>query len=240
MRKARPSRKPLIVCLLLFAALAAAQAPKPVPEPRKFFDIRVPMVVDVDGAPNAYGPPGKPALDFERNAHKGGHLRGAIVGYLTEEDHRTPVIQGPHDPRPGYYVSTTDLRDESIGPAGNELDDRDPRKYLDATRICYVVLGRFAERHGVRLGDYAVVHSLLTHRTAYAIVGDSGNPTGAEGSLALLQALGYDFHDGKNDAVEAREIIIRYFPNSNPAKRFPHSQMEIDHAAEALHLDRRF
>jgi hypothetical protein len=208
--------------------------------PYPFFDQLGPMFVDVDGAPNAYGPPGKTTLDFEKNAHHGARLSGKIVGYLTERDHRTPVIQGAHDPKPGYYVSTTDFRDDSIGPTGKEIDDRNPRKYLDATKVRYVVLGRFGERHHVKMGDFAVVHSLRTHRTVYAIVGDSGNPSGHEGSLALLQSLGYPFHDGKDDAVEEREIVIRYFPGSNPTHRFFHTQREIDRAADALHLDRKF
>jgi hypothetical protein len=215
----------LVVSGLPLAALAQAKSPP-------YFEQTGPMFVDVDGAPNAYGPPGKPALDVEKNAHRGAKLSGKIVGYLVEHGH--PVVQGPHDPCPGYYVSTTDFRDDAID------DDRNPRKYLDATRIRYVVLGNFGKRHGVRLGDLAVVHSLRTRRTVYAIVGDSGNPSGFEGSLALLQALGYPFKDGKDDAVEDREIVIRYFPNSNPDHRFFHTQAEIDHAAEALHLDQRF
>jgi hypothetical protein len=224
--------------LTLFAAIVAGIGLAPaVPAQSNslpYFDQLGPMFVDVDGAPSAYGPPGKPALDFEKNAHRGAKLSGRIVGYLTENDHRTPVIQGPQDPRPGYYVSTTDFRDDTID------DDRNPRKYLDATRISYVVLGNFGKRHGVRMGDFAVVHSLRTHRTVYAIVGDSGNPSGYEGSLALLQALGYPFKDGKDDAVEDREIIIRYFPNSNPTHHFFHTQAEIDQAAETLHLNRSF
>jgi len=205
-----------------------AQTAKPLP----FFDQIGKMTVDVDGAPNAYGPPGKPALDFEKNAHTGGTLRGPIVGYLTE--HGKPVIQGPHDPMPGYYISTTDFRDDSID------DDRDPRKYVDATKINYVVLGSFGKRHHVKLGDLVVVHSHETEKTVYAIVGDSGNAAGTEGSLALLQALGYPYKDGKDDAVEDPKIVIRYYPGSNPQRRFFRSQAEIDKAAEALKLDRKF
>ncbi len=192
------------------------------------------MNVDVDGAPNAYGPPGRPTLDYERNAHSGGRISGKTVGYLTERDGRTPLRQGPHDPFPGYYISTTSLRDERLD------SDRDTRKYLDARLVSYVVLGRFGMRHGVRLGDLAAVYSRRTGRTVWAIVGDDGNASGAEGSLALLQHLGYPFHDGKEDAVEEREITIRYFARSNRAHVFPRTQAEIDAVARAEHLDGRF
>ncbi|HWZ51779.1 MAG TPA: hypothetical protein VNW54_09970 [Granulicella sp.] len=230
-QRQRRLRSSVLALSGLAAPLQAAGQPA---QPLPFFDLRTKMTVDVDGAPNAYGPRNLPTLDFLRNAHSDGTFGTPIVGYLTRDDHRTPVIQGPHDPCPGYYVSTTDFRDDTID------DDANPRKYLDATRISYVVLGRFAKRHHLHLGDLVVVHSDRTHRTVYAIAGDSGNPSGGEGSLALLRALGYPFHDGKDDAVEQREIVIRYFPGSNPTHRFFHSQAEIDRAAESLHLDRRF
>ena len=198
-------------------------------------ELRVPrMNVDVDGAPNAYGPPGRPPLDYEKNAHRGGRMSGRIVGYLTERDGKTPLLQGPRDPFPGYYISTTGLRDERID------SDRDTRKYLDARHVSYVVLGRFGERHGVRLGDLAAVHSSRTGRTVWAIVGDEGNASGAEGSLALLQHLGYPFRDGKEYAVEEREITIRYFPNSNPGLVIPRHQREIDALAKKAGLDGSF
>jgi len=202
---------------------------------RPFIELRTKMTVDVDGAPNAYGPRSLPTLDFLKNAHRMGHMSAPIVGYLTRnDDGHTPVVQGPHDPCPGYYVSTTDFRDDSID------NDADPRKYLDARKISYVVLGRVGERGHVQMGDLAVVHSDRTGKTVYAVVGDSGNPSGGEGSLALLKALGYPFHDGKDDAVEKKEIVIRYFPGSNPEHRFFHTQGEIDRAGEALKLDRGF
>jgi hypothetical protein len=193
------------------------------------------MDVDVDGAPRAYGPPGSDALDYLRNAHSMGDLNAPVVGYLVEDDppHR-PVVQGPQDPAPGYYVSQTAFEDESVE------NERDPRRYVDATKINYVVLGREARRMGARLGDFVAVYSKRTRRSVFGVVGDSGNPSGDEGSLHLLQALGYPFHSGKDDAVEDAEIIIRFYPGSNPDHRFFRTQAALDRAARELGLSRDF
>ena len=203
--------------------------------PRSFELLTHRMDVDVDGAPRAYGPPGSNALDYLHNAHKHGQPGAPVVGYLTEDapPHR-PVVQGPQDPAPGYYVSQTAYEDESVE------NERDPRRYVDATKINYVVLGKKARRMGARLGDFVVVYSRRTHRSVFGIVGDDGNPTGDEGSLHLLQALGYPFHNGKDDAVEDAEIVIRFYPDSNPQHLFFRTQAALDNAAEALGLSRSF
>lgn len=193
------------------------------------------MDVDVDGAPRAYGPPGSDALDDLRNAHSMGVLSAPVVGYLTDDDpaHR-PIVQGPNDPAPGYYVSQTAYEDESVD------DERNPRRYVDATKISYVVLGKAARRLGARLGDFVAVYSKRTHHSAFGIVGDSGNPSGDEGSLHLLQALGYPFRNGKTYAVEDAEIVIRFYPGSNPKQLFFRTQSALDAAATRLGLSREF
>lgn len=193
------------------------------------------MDVDVDGAPNAYGPVGKPTLDSLKHARYRGRPDGEIVGFLTDDDHpEMPVQQGPSDPYPGYYISQTAFTD----PARNE--ERDINRYVDATRINYVVLGDEAHRRGARLGDFVAVYSRATHRSVFGIVGDDGNPSGDEGSLHLLQSLGYPFRDGRHDAVETPEIVIRFFPHSNPEHRFFRSQQALDAAAEHRGLSRDF
>src|ERR1039458_2711881 len=74
---------------------------------RPFFEILTHrMDVDVDGAPNAYGPPGTQTLDIPLDAHYLNRAHGKIVGYLIDE-HRRPILQGPRDPFPGYYISQT-------------------------------------------------------------------------------------------------------------------------------------
>jgi hypothetical protein len=180
------------------------------------------MDVDVDGAPTAYGPPGAKTLDTLHDAHYRGRSWARIVGYMTE--HGKPVVQGPSDPAPGFYVSQTTFEDES-------RDEHDPRRYVDATRINYVVLGDEARRRGARIGDFVAVTSQRTRKCAFGIVGDSGNPSGDEGSLHLLQALGYPFHDGRDESVEESEILIRFYPGSNPKHEFFREQSTLDRAA---------
>jgi hypothetical protein len=209
---------------------------QPRKDPPPSFEIQTHrMDVDVDGAPRAYGPPGSDTLDNLRNAHSMGRLDAPVVGYIVEDapPHR-PVVQGPQDPAPGYYVSQTAYEDESVE------NERDPRRYVDATKINYVVLGNEARRMGARLGDFVTVYSKRTHRSVFGIVGDSGNPSGDEGSLHLLQALGYPFHSGKDDAVEDPEIVIRFYPGSNPEHRFFRTQAALDEAAEGVGVNRAF
>ena len=111
---------------------------------RASFEIlRKRMDVDVDGAPTAYGPPGMRTLDRLKNAHTMGDMDAPIVGFILE--HGKPVVQGPDDPAPGYYVSQTAFEDDS-------LPEHDPRRYVDATKISYVVLGDEARRRGARVG----------------------------------------------------------------------------------------
>jgi Fungal chitosanase of glycosyl hydrolase group 75 len=202
-------------------------------------EIIIHMEIDVDGAPNAYGPRGKPTLDYELNAHVGGKSSGAVVGYIMVHDpenpgRKIPAIQGADDPFPGHYISTTAFQDSK------NTNPLDPRKYVDSSKINYVVRGAEAENHGVHLGDFVAVHSLKHDKSVFGIVGDSGNSSGAEGSLALLQALGYPFTTGKTGSVDRREIIVRYFVRSNADHHFFKDQAQIDGEAAALGLSKDF
>ena len=107
---------------------------------------------------------------------------------------------------------------------------------MDASKINYVVQGRVARRNGVKLGDFATVYSCRTGKSAYAIVADSGNESGEEGSLALVRALGYNIKDGIEESVDKREIVVTYYPGTNPEKAFFHTEGELDAAAGKLGL----
>jgi hypothetical protein len=224
----------LCAALLLAASRLPAQA-APASAPAAFEILTHRMDVDVDGAPMAYGPAGKPTLDYLKNAHYRRRPLGQIVGFLTDDDDpKLPVVQGPHDPAPGYYISQTAFTD----PARTE--EQDVLRYVDATKINYVVMGKAAKRRGVQLGDFVAVYSRRTGHAVFGIVGDDGNPSGNEGSLHLLQALGYPFHDGKDQSVEHSEVVIRFYPHSNPQHLFFRQQSALDHAAMKLGLSRDF
>jgi hypothetical protein len=92
----------------------------------------------------------------------------------------------------------------------------------------------------VKVGDFVAVYSKKTRKAVFAIVGDTGNPSGDECSLHLLQELGYPFHDGISDSVTRPEIVIRFYPNSNPRHQFFFSQAALDEAAAKLGLSRDF
>jgi len=225
---------PLVAVALVFSfsATVAAQAQNGTGRP-SFEILTHRMDVDVDGAPNAYGPADKETLDTLLDAHYLNRADEPIVGYLTDESGR-PILQGPNDPFPGYYISQTAFSDIQ------NRNERDPRRYVDARNVNYVVRGNAAKRRGVKVGDFVAVYSKRTQKSAFAIVGDTGNPTGDEGSLHLLQDLGYPFHDGISDSVEKREIVIRFYPNSNPEHQFFFTQAELDRAAAKLGLSRDF
>ena len=143
----------LLVAAPFSAALCPPREPAPKPCPgltqpriihhngRTALEVQTRMEVDVDGAPNAYGPKGKKTLDVLKHAYAPrvpGKPR-ELVGYMTDDDAgKHPTIQGKDDPYPGYYVSQTDYADI------HNPRMEDPRRYVNAATTNYVVLGRAA------------------------------------------------------------------------------------------------
>jgi hypothetical protein len=151
-----------------------------------FFTSR--LHVDADGAPRAYHPPtptrrsgSPPGLDNLANAGSPGNWFGIVT-----DRHGDPVLQGQNDPAPGFYVSQTAL------VYRERPRQTDPRRYVDATRIPYIVLPpQVPQSIGARLGDFAFVWNRRNGKRAHAIFADVG-PANAigEGSIALARALG--------------------------------------------------
>jgi len=134
------------------------------------------MTIDADGSPNAYNAENT-GLDDLANAGQPGHWDGVL-----QDAAGNPLVQGPDDPFPGYYISCTSLADRTKRPL-------DPTRFVDASKIPYVVLPReVAWESGTRLGDLAVVMNRRSGAWSYAIFADVG--TFGEGSIALADNLG--------------------------------------------------
>ena len=177
------------------------------------------MTIDADGAPNAYHPDNK-GLDDLANAGTPGRWEG-----LAKDAEGEPFIQGPDDPFPGYYVSATALADRSK-PAN------DPTRYVDASRIPFVVLpGGMARQLGARPGDFAAVFNQRNGKSSYAIFGDVGPYDRiGEGSMALAENLGIR-SDARNGGAR-RGIEYLVFPGSGNGR--PRTIEEINAEGQKL------
>jgi Fungal chitosanase of glycosyl hydrolase group 75 len=176
------------------------------------------MAIDADGAPDAYNPDNT-GLDDLESAGEPGHWWALAIDKSTGK----PYLQGPSDPDPGYYISTTALWDGTKKPG-------DPRRYVDASAIPYIVLPHeVAWETGARLGDFAVVFNLRDGTRSGAIFADTG-PSVGEGSIALAENLGIRSNPRRGGAREG--ILYLVFPGSGNGK--PRTLDEINNEAEGL------
>lgn len=135
------------------------------------------MDIDVDGAPNAYGPSDS-GLELNVN---GKNSKGQWVGVVTD-DNGDPVKQGPDDPFPGKYISTTTLQD-TTKPVRSTL------RYVNAVAVPYIVLPGQIVGGQLHMGDPALVIDTKTGVQVKAIVADSGPTTKTGEASAMLAAL---------------------------------------------------
>jgi hypothetical protein len=177
------------------------------------------MTIDADGAPNAYHPDNV-GLDDLANAGAPGRWEG-----LAKDADGEPYIQGPDDPFPGYYVSATALADHSKAV-------NDPSRYVDASKIPFVVLpGGMAREIAARPGDFAIVFNQRNRKGSYAIFGDVGpHDRIGEGSVALAENLGIR-SDARNGGARGG-ILYLVFPGSGNGR--PRTLDEINSEGQKL------
>jgi hypothetical protein len=159
-------------------------------------------------------------LDDLANAGAPGRWEG-----LAKDADGEPYIQGPDDPFPGYYVSATALADHSKAV-------NDPTRYVDASRIPFVVLpGGMAREIGARPGDFAIVFNQRNGKGSYAIFADVGpHDRIGEGSVALAENLGIR-SDARNGGTRGG-IFFLVFPGSGNGR--PRSLDEINSEGRKL------
>ncbi len=189
------------------------------------------MAIDLDGTPNAYHPPtpgyphGKgPGLGLEdlRNASKNldDGADAEWVGIVTDGDGK-PITQ-KEGVFTGFFISKTSLENTRFAR-------EDPRRYVDATKIPYVVLNPIVrQKAGVDLGDLAViVLNSENPKVAFGIVADIGPRRGlGECSKALADSIGIP------RGTERADIVYIFFPT--PGQRRARSAEEIRGETETL------
>ena len=181
------------------------------PQSQAFFFVAG-MSIDADGAPNAYNADNT-GLDDLQNAGHPGHWDGILA-----DEFGIPFVQGPNDPFPGFYISCTALADRT-------KERLDPTRFVDASKIPYVVLpGGLSRQAGASLGDFAVVTNLRTRKSAYAIFADIG--TFGEGSVALAERLGI-WPDARNGGARGG-VLYLVFPGSGNRQPRPIEEINAE------------
>ncbi|MDT4292020.1 glycoside hydrolase family 75 protein [Methylomonas sp. MO1] len=203
------------------------------------------MQVNTDGAPDSYHPDDigithicngvsvganctwKPKCLTDFNQAKAEHFKGPtkICFFAMATDAKgIPIIQGPTDPKAGYFVSTTALHQP-----GENL--RTPQAQLDSNTVNFAVIPGNWQRSGnpgPKLGDFGVAYRRSNGKSAFFVIGDTGpkNKLG-EGSVALHQALGNDpFMDRfgvrrARKGIGNRDVVYLLFPNTaQPGQKF--------------------
>jgi hypothetical protein len=162
------------------------------------------MAIDADGAPKGY----HPGEYYPSNAYQSFDW----LDNLNSAD--AHGVQGANAPAPGFLVSGTALTDSTHYPA------TDPRCYVDASSIPYIVLtgSRFPVPAGTVLTKGCVALVVDTQSGIYsgAIYADVGRAVG-EASLALSLMLNIDpfsrrYWPKVTGGVSQRRIFYLVFP----------------------------
>lgn len=170
------------------------------------------MTIDADGSPRAYNPQNT-GLDALGNAGRPGNWWG-----LATDSAGKPYVQGPNDPAPGHYVSTTALMDSRF-PAN------DPRRYVDSEKVPFIAIPPQLKDQGVKLGDLVAVRNERTGKTVFAVVADIGPRDHlGEGSIKLAQELGINADARRGGAGSGLSYVA--FPGSKVSWPMTHEEIQ--------------
>jgi hypothetical protein len=173
--------------------------------------------LDPDGSPRAYNEANTGLLHNDNGRNKNTGVWFAVV--TSDPQKKIPVKQGPNDPCPGNYISTTSL----------ELSNHaktDYRRYVDPDSVTFFVLpggSKGARKMNINLGDIGFVYNKTNKQAAWAIFADIG-PAAivGEGSMDLARKLGITVRiDSKGrvrGGVDTPDIVYICFPSSGKVK----------------------
>lgn len=181
---------------------------------------RAKMAIDADGSPQAYSPEKGKGLDYLANAGRPGNWWALVT-----DGNGEPLIQKSDDLAPGYYISSTSLK--NVGHP-----DTTARRYIDSGTIPYFVLpgksfSQFTHGRPIRLGDLGVVYNIKTGLHVFAIFADTGPAAKiGEGSMALARAVGLKDDPKRGGGTDNRDIVYVVFPGSGIGQGMPVADIE--------------
>lgn len=174
--------------------------------------------IDGDGGYRTYHPDGKSGLDYIQNAKK---KDGTWVGVVVDKK-GNPVVQGPNDPAPGFYISPTSLQDKTKGST-------DPTRYVDSETVAYISVPKNALPMGVKLGDIAYVS--YKGEAVFAIIADTGpKDKWGEISIKCAELLGIPSSPKNGGASKG----VRYIVLKNTSTGWPRNMDEVQGTGRAI------
>jgi len=188
--------------------------------------------IDADGSPRAYHPNNSPGLDHLANGGRPGNWWGVVTH--NGRSNGRPVVQGSHDPYPGFYWSMTALYDSSFST------ETEYGRFADAEKIPYTVLPS-RRMNGCSLGDYATVINLRNNTYAHAILADLGPnydvSRQGEGSIALAKLLGLRNTNPRNGGDSSQNYFYIIYRNSGRGNGYIPDLEEINQTGHDLFED---
>lgn len=184
----------------------------------KAFIFKAGMMIDADGAPNAYGP-NNSGIDWTANGGNPTSGKPAAWWGGPVDLHNKAIIQQVYDPFPGYYVSGTAL-------ANPQFPEESPYRYMDSGCIPFIVLpGDHA--NGAKVGDVCFCYNEETKDNCYGVFADVGPSSKiGEASMRMAQALGVH-DDPKKGGSDVKIITYLVFPGSIGAWKPPHVWWDV-------------
>jgi Fungal chitosanase of glycosyl hydrolase group 75 len=183
------------------------------------------LTVDADGAPKAYAPNGR-GLDVLGDAGSPGNWYGIATDAKHCGETGRPLLQGPTDPAPGFYVSKTTMTNRALN------DCRLQTNYVNASIVPYVALPKgiavIDPKQGT--GRLAIVGKVAKGAPEPAIHADAAPTFGiGEASMELVRRLGLN-PSPRTGGGDRRDFIYVVFPDRSG---FPASAKEVEDKAGA-------
>ena len=176
------------------------------------------LTIDADGDPSAYGPNGI-GLDNLANAGRPGNWWGLATDASDCGPAGRPIIQGPDEEAPGFYVSMTGLFNPAVD------DCRRQRNYVNSGAIPYVALPRSLGSIRGNRGKLVVIQKTGSSQPTFAIQADQAPSYGiGEGSIELARKLGLSSNP-RTGGTRSRDYVYLVLHES---MRFPNSSSELE------------